>query len=436
MENWTIVFGEGLESDRVGTMGEQKEFDPLAAKIAQCRPFLREDYESIDSRLPGLLKILHARGAGECWHKHGTFYEHLLHTYRILKLWGSSDTVALFGLFHSSYSNSYVNLAIFAPDVDRSVLRGLIGDEAEELVHIFCVIPRQELIFDRLLHTITDDDLIASLKQYQGTKVGESEANAKGGHDKRRLFVPKEGMVVKHIRTGEDIFLPRRLVALFVLLTMADFVDQFYGWQDQLFRNDDGEFRYSGNDWHALWPGNCKPGLWISIASRMGVLLNILLLEDAAEQAELHSVPNGLPERPFGTLEISLPPIFNMCTEILPPVNQNRSLEQYWEAVNIEGRDRLVNTAVPLLQSCCKLNPFVAEPHLLLAQILLGEGQYELAETEADEGVRLLLDWATNWDKRMTWEGWLAWGRVLRENAHEKSWPRSAFGVLSLGLVK
>lgn len=212
-------------------MGEHKEVDSLAAKLAQCRPFLREDFESIDPRLPGLLKILQSRGAGECWHKHGTFYEHLLHTYRILKIWGSSDAIALLGLTHSAYSNSYVNLAIFAPDVDRSVLRGLIGDEAEELVHIFCIVPRQELIFDRLLHKLTDEELVAAFKQYRGSTSEGSEANAKEVQDKKKLLVPKEGMVLKHIRTGEDVVLPRRLVALFVLLTMADFADQFYGWQ-------------------------------------------------------------------------------------------------------------------------------------------------------------------------------------------------------------
>jgi len=147
----------------------------------------------------------------------------------MLKLWGSSDAIALFGLFHSSYSNSYVNLALFAPDVDRSVLRGLIGDEAEELVHLFCIIPRQELIFDRFMHVLTDEELVAGLKQYE--KKGISETEAKELHEKKRLFVPKGGMVLKHIRTGEDVVLPRRLVALFVLLTMADFADQFYGWQ-------------------------------------------------------------------------------------------------------------------------------------------------------------------------------------------------------------
>jgi hypothetical protein len=410
----------------MGEGGERKEGvdDVLEAKIARCRPFLREDYEAVDARLPGLLKILQARGAGECWHKHGTFYAHLLSTYRILKLWGASDAVALFGLFHSSYSNSYVNLAIFAPDVDRSVLRGLIGEEAEALVHIFCIIPRQELIFDRLLLRLTDDDLKAGLQQYVQGAQGE----------KRKLFVPKEGIVVKHIRTGEDVVLPRRIVALFVLLTMADFVDQLYGWQDALFKNDDGEFRWAGNEWHALWPGNCKPGLFLTVISRMGVLLSILLHEDAAEQAELP--PAGLPDRPFHSLKISVPAIFNNCTELLPAVDQKRSRDQYWEAIHLEQRDRIVSTAVPLLQSACKLNPYVAEPHLVLAQIYCTQGEFALAEAEATEGVRLLLDWATNWDKRMTWEGWLSFGRVLRENAHAKTWPHSAFGVLSLGLVK
>lgn len=399
-------------------MSENGGVDPPAGRLAKCRPFLREDYEAIDPRLPGLLKILNARGAGECWHKHGTFSEHLLHTYRILKLWGCSDIIALVALTHSSYSNSYVNLAIFAPDVDRSVLRDLIGEDSEELVHLFCIVPRQELIFDRLLHRLTDDELLAGLKQWKPSNTQKQ----------KKLFIPKEGMVVKHIRTGDDVVLPRRVVALFLLLTMADFADQFYGWQDILFGNEDGEFRYKGNGWHALWPGTCKPGLWLTIVSRMGVLLNILLHEDAAEQGEL--------QHRFKALEIPLPEVFNKCTEILSPGNQSRSRDQYWEAIHIEARDRLVNTAMPLLKSTCKLNPYVAEPHLLLAHIYLTEGEYELAETEATEGVRLLLDWATTWDKRMTWEGWLSFARVMRDNAHQKTWPRSAFGIINLGLVK
>jgi len=240
---------------------------------------------------------------------------------------------------------------------------------------------------------------------------------------------------MKHIRTGEDVVMPRRLVAVFVLLTMVDFADQNYGWQDVLYGNEDGEWRYAGNAWHTLWPGNFKPGLWLTLMSRLGVLLNILLHEDAAEQAELTPL-KGLPERPWGTLEIPVPQIFNNCTEILSAANQVASRDQYWEAMHVQERDRLVSTALPLLKTCCKINPYVAEPHFLLAQIYLNEGKYELAETEAEEGLHLLLNWVTAWDKRMTWEGWLAWARVLHYNAGQKSWPRSAFGVTSLGLVK
>lgn len=201
--------------------------------------------------------------------------------------------------------------------------------------------------------------------------------------------------------------------------------------QDLLFGNEDGEFRYAGNGWHALWPGSCKPGLWLTAVSRMGVLLNILLHEDAAEQ-HLH----GLPERPFATLPIPLPPIFSSCTSLLPAQSQILSRDQYWEAMHYEDPDRIAATAMPLLQSAVKLNPFVAEPHFLLAQILLSQGEYERGEKEATEGLELLLNWATSWDKRMTWEGWLSFGRVMRDNAMQKTWPRTAFGIINLGLVK
>jgi hypothetical protein len=42
----------------------------------------------------------------------------------------------------SAYSNSFVNLAIFKPDVERSRVAAIIGDEAEQLTHLFCVVGR------------------------------------------------------------------------------------------------------------------------------------------------------------------------------------------------------------------------------------------------------------------------------------------------------
>lgn len=73
--------------------------------------------------------------------------------------WGQDDTVCSCGLFHSAYSNSYVNLAIFKAEEDgRSRLRGLVGEEAERLIHFFCVVPRHELIYEKLLCTMDSSD--------------------------------------------------------------------------------------------------------------------------------------------------------------------------------------------------------------------------------------------------------------------------------------
>jgi len=87
------------------------------------------------------------------------------------------------------------------------------------------------MIFVEFLHKLTDGELEGLLKQYDERKGSTSEGEAKGSHEKKKVLVPKEGLVMKHIRTGEDVVMPRRLVAVFVLLTMVDFADQNYGWQ-------------------------------------------------------------------------------------------------------------------------------------------------------------------------------------------------------------
>ncbi|KAI7982848.1 hypothetical protein LOK49_LG15G01476 [Camellia lanceoleosa] len=111
----------------------------LQKLLESARPFLRGELESIDTNLPSLLAVLRSVGAGECWHKHGSFLDHLLDIYRILKLWKAPDSVSLCGLFHSAYSNSYVNLAIFDPSTGRDTVRHHVG-AAERLIHLFCIV--------------------------------------------------------------------------------------------------------------------------------------------------------------------------------------------------------------------------------------------------------------------------------------------------------
>ncbi|KIW59684.1 hypothetical protein PV05_04119 [Exophiala xenobiotica] len=71
--------------------------------------------------------------------KHGktkTFYQHLLNVYTYLKDHGAPEEVCDAGLFHSIYGTESYK---FQDDrITREVVRGFIGDYAEELVHIFC----------------------------------------------------------------------------------------------------------------------------------------------------------------------------------------------------------------------------------------------------------------------------------------------------------
>ncbi|KAG2306827.1 hypothetical protein Bca52824_026575 [Brassica carinata] len=78
---------------------------------------------------------------------------------------------------------------------------------------------------------------------------------------KVNMLVLDNGVVVKHIKTGEEIVLSRRVVGVFLLMTLADFSDQLFGFQDELFCNEDGRLEFRGNNVKALWPGNGKSGL-------------------------------------------------------------------------------------------------------------------------------------------------------------------------------
>ncbi|KAL6187260.1 hypothetical protein ACLB2K_043374 [Fragaria x ananassa] len=390
-----------------------------------ARPFLRGELESIDENLPKLVRVLQSVGAGECWHKHGTFLEHLIDIYRILKIWKAPDPVCLCGLFHSAYSNSYVNLAIFDPSTGRDVVRSHVGHAAERLIHLFCIVPRQPLIHDDLLFHYTDDELRQHLKQSES----EQDENSAWRKKVQRL-VPAEGILVKHIKTGQDVLVSRRVVATFVMMTMADFSDQLFGFQDALFDNADGRLEFKGNTYGALWPGDGKPGLWMNSISRMDALYTLLRREELLFIRQRGDDVNIDVSRDED-MELVVPPVFENCTRVLDAGDQIAARDLYWEAVCDS-----VSDSGSLLKSCIEKNPFMGEPHVVLAQFYLTQGNYEEAEREAQTGLRLLLEWASSWDKRMSWQGWIAWARVLLMKAQERSWPQTSWGILNLGLVK
>lgn len=417
-----------------------QSFD-LQPLLDSARPFLRGELENVDENLPALVAVLRSVGAGECWHKHGSFLDHLVDIYKILKLWKAQDAVCLCGLFHSAYSNSYVNLAIFDPSTGRETVRNHVGEDAERLIHLFCIVPRQPLIHDDLLFRYTDSELIEDLKL---SEASLRNAKDKGFFDSEEVWrkklnsiIPAEGIVVKHIKTGEDVHVSRRVVAIFLMMTMADFSDQLFGFQDLLFENSNGRLEFSGNDCQALWPGDGKPGLWMNSISRMGALYSLIAREEEIfiEERNMKSNRNSFLSDRDEDIELVIPPVLDNCTKILDAGDQVLARDMYWEAICDKSK-RGLDRVEELLMSCVEKNPFVGEPHVVLGQVYLSQGRFEEAEREAERGLRLLLEWGSPWDKRMSWEGWIAWTRVLVMKAKERTWPDHGWGILNLGLVR
>lgn len=320
-----------------------------------------------------------------------------------------------------------------------------VGEAAERLIHLFCIVPRQPLIHDDLLFHYTETELVEHLKC---SEISVRNAREKGVFDgeevwrkKLRSVLPADGVVVKHIKTGEDVKVSRRLAAIFLLMTMADFSDQIFGFQDVLFENFDGRLEFKGNNVAGgLWPGSGKPGLWMNSISRMGALYSLIVREEEIFVEERKRVFGDHDQKVVEKerdedLELVIPPVFENCTRVLEAGDQIVARDLYWEAVCDVSKRGLERTEELLLR-CVEKNPFVGEPHVVLGQVYLGKGRFEEAEREAEKGLRLMLEWGSPWDKRMSWEGWIAWARVLAMKAKEKSWPQTAWGVLNLGLVK
>jgi hypothetical protein len=333
------------------------------------------DHRALEPQLDEMLEVLGQQGAREIWHKHGTFYDHLLGVWRILAAWQQPADVCRLGLMHSVYSNSFVRMKVFdARHAGRDTVRQLIGEEAERLVHLFCTIRREELL-----------------------PFGD-------------LDVPADGIEVGTIVGDDKIRLSRRDLGVFLIVTMADYSEQFFGWQDRLFGLPERDGTRRGGP-HALWPGENRPGLWMG--------LNALLGQRAAR---CDVTP--------------LPPVFDGCTAEITRDAEGEARDLYWQVVADVAVQDDAALAQRTLEESARLNPFVAEPHVLLAQLHLNARRWDEALAEASRALELQVQWATPWDKRLGWEAWVAWTRVMLKAAREHDWPSDGMGIISLGEVR
>ena len=64
-----------------------------------------------------------------------------------------------------------------------------------------------------------------------------------------------------------------------------------------------------------------------------------------------------------------------------------------------------------------RLNPWVGEPQMLLAQLYLIAGRHDDARAAAEGALQCYGSWGNAWDKRVQWDAWVAWTRILLQGA-------------------
>jgi len=127
----------------------------------------------MDEQLENRLRFLRKASTKQMPHSEVGLFEHLLGTRRLLVEWGARPALCDAGLFHSIYSTEhYEQTAV--PLTRRDEVRRLIGEEAESLVWLFCMMLREPLFLDlgkesspSVQHRLTGEQIPLSGTQHQ-----------------------------------------------------------------------------------------------------------------------------------------------------------------------------------------------------------------------------------------------------------------------------
>ena len=344
----------------------------------RIRRVLYRDWERRDPGATEAIRRIRSKPAFvEFPHARDTFANHLESTYAILQAWDQPPRVCRAGLVHTAYSGDLFSFFAFdaALSSERARLAQLIGEDAEPLVHLFGTVARHEFVgLGRMMSNLTID--------------AEDLA----------------GPVLARSRLGPDVELDATVVAELIVITLADYLDQTLevnGWRDH-HMVDPLET--------PLFPGDGRPDatlFWMAAACH-------------AVRAHLRVVP----------------PIFDGCTASLAYDDEVRARDLYWAVV--QNRTELSDAqAGAMLTEAAALNPHVGEVDALAAQLHFRAGRFRCAGQLAASALRKLYAMGATWDKRLSYEAWVGFCRLLvvRSEA-EGGLPRApgAHNVNDLGV--
>merc|ERR1712032_47492 len=106
-----------------------------------------------------------------------------------------------------------------------------------------------------------------------------------------------------------------------------------------------------------------------------------------------------------------VPPVFNNCTEVLNIEDEVQALEFYWQGI-CEEQTMPKADLEELFVKASKCNPYIAEPRVMLSQLLFMRGAYAEAAHHAICALEIFYQWGTCWDKRAMFGQWVGFARM------------------------
>jgi len=192
-----------------------------------------------------------------------------------------------------------------------------------------------------------------------------------------------------------------RQIAKIMVVTIADYLDQLV--EINLWRDV-----HSHEPPSVLYPGVMKPEVafyWISRVCR------------------------GIREH----LDV-VPRIFEHCTAELSYEAETEARDLYWQVISDTTTMR-AGLKIELLRSAARKNPFIAEPHVYLAQLEFQQGHYSACAGSARTALATFYNMGTHWDKRLPYRQWIGHARMLlvrcvRRMEGKTSMPMTTDGVV------
>ena len=137
--------------------------------------------------------------------------------------------------------------------------------------------------------------------------------------------------------------------------------------------------------------------------------------------------------------QLPLPPVFHGCSRALTAADEAAATALYWSVIQLDQPLVDLDGATATLEQAVRLNPWVGEPQMVLAQLYLSAGRAGDAARAARAALQAFCGWGNAWDKRVQWDAWIAWTRILLQGASTEAegagaWPQRLDKLNNLAL--